>query len=192
MTRTPQIRRACSRVRARCRIASSQSGGTVTAVQRSRQQQPGEQLGVLAIALHPITRRARRLRRRDHHHIDPRGGSRPAPDRTRSAPPHSRPHRTGQAPTATPRRRSVPGPNRSRRNSPLNKSIAAACVERAWTSSPTTVIVPHHGRTLIAWGQPEPVSGQTNPREERPAYLPRQSTHQGDHAIGSRTRPRAT
>jgi hypothetical protein len=41
--------------------------------QPTRQQQPREQLGVLAIALNPITRRARRLRRRDHHHIDSYG-----------------------------------------------------------------------------------------------------------------------
>lgn len=36
------------------------------------------------------------------------------------------------------------------------------------------------------WGQPEPFSGQTNPREECPAYLPR-STQRATYDIGSNT-----
>ena len=42
--------------------------------------------------------------------------------------------------------------------------IAAACVERAWTSRPTHVIVPFKAGPSLAWGQPEPISGQPNPR----------------------------
>ena len=39
------------------------------------------------------------------------------------------------------------------------------------------------------WGQPEPLSGQTNPREERPATQPGRSTlQQATHAIWSRPR----
>jgi hypothetical protein len=37
----------------------------------------------------------------------------------------------------------------------------------------------------LIWGQPEPFSGQTNPREECPAYL-RQSTQRATYDIGSR------
>jgi len=36
----------------------------------------------------------------------------------------------------------MPGPKRNLVSSPLIVSIAAACVERAWTSNPTHVIVP--------------------------------------------------
>ncbi len=45
-----------------------------------------------------------------------------------------------------------------------------------------------HGRTSsIIWGQPEPFSGQTSPREERPATSPdSQPKTQGDRYIGSR------
>ena len=42
-----------------------------------------------------------------------------------------------------------------------------------------------HGRTSsLSWGQPEPISGQTNPREECPAYL-RRSTQRATYDIGS-------
>jgi hypothetical protein len=38
----------------------------------------------------------------------------------------------------------------------------------------------------MSWGQPEPLSGQTNPREERPATQPGRSTlQQATHAIWS-------
>jgi hypothetical protein len=43
-----------------------------------------------------------------------------------------------------------------------------------------------HGRTSsLNWGQPEPFSRQTNPREECPAYSPRRSTQRATYGIGS-------
>jgi hypothetical protein len=43
-----------------------------------------------------------------------------------------------------------------------------------------------HGRTSsFIWGQPERFSGQTNPREECPAYKLRRSTQRATYAIGS-------
>jgi hypothetical protein len=81
---------------------------------------------------------------------------------------------------------SVPAPNRMRCTSPVNRLIAAACVDRAWTSMPTHVTVFMAGPPQLSWGQPEPLSGQTSPREERPATHPGRSTlQQATHAIWS-------
>ena len=45
----------------------------------------------------------------------------------------------------------------------MSTSIAAASVERAWTSRPANVIVPvMAGPSLRYMGEPEQVSGQTN------------------------------
>jgi hypothetical protein len=42
----------------------------------------------------------------------------------------------------------------------------AACVERAWTSIPTYVIVCIMARPSILCGQPRPLLGQTNPQTD--------------------------
>jgi hypothetical protein len=80
---------------------------------------------------------------------------------------------------------SWPPPNLARVNSPVTTSIAAACVERAWTSSPAQVKVP-----CPAWSNPpplgvrrSPISGQTNPRtSERVQPTPSSDRNQG-HSV---------
>jgi hypothetical protein len=67
---------------------------------------------------------------------------------------------------------SRPGPNRIRSISPGN-TLIAACVERAWTSIPTSVTVPSMAGPPRSSGvSRSPLSGQPNPREERPAIHP--------------------
>ena len=62
---------------------------------------------------------------------------------------------------------------------------AAACVERAWTSNPTHVIVPDKAGPPHRSGVSRSLlSGQTNPREERPAPTTAGQPH-GLPAIGS-------
>ena len=177
------------------RAASTSGGGTTTRRQRPGQQQPRQQLGVLAIGLDPIRRAARCLARRDHLHRDPgrhRRAIEPEPGRPGLI---ARPDRAGQ-PRQPRDRRLDAGPNRTLVNSPVIESIAAACVERAWTSRPTHVIVPAKaGPPHRSWGQPEatPPARQTPARSVRPTTPGRQPAT-GSPAIGSRrlgrSRPR--
>ena len=63
--------RTASRARTRSRSASSSGPGTRTGCSLPGQQQPHQMLGVTAIGLHPIPRRARDLRRRRDHALHP-------------------------------------------------------------------------------------------------------------------------
>lgn len=109
--------------------------------QRPRQQQTDEQLSVLTVDLDPVRRAARCLARRDHLHVDAdpdRRAIQPAPGRPRLITPT---HRT-RSPSSHATGSCTPGSNRARVSSPVIASIAGSCVDRAWTSGPTHVIVP--------------------------------------------------
>jgi hypothetical protein len=77
-----------------------------------------------------------------------------------------------------PHRTLDPGPNRTRESSPGIGSIAAACVDRAWTSSPAHVIVPdiagppHLSGVGVALRPDKPPRGASG-------HQLRQSTHPG-------------
>ena len=113
---------SCARVSSRA--ASTSGGGTTTARQRPGQQQPRQQLGVLAIGLDPIRRTPRRLARRDHLHR--RSPPRSPPDRARTRRPGliARPHRARQPPQ--PRDR----PPRPRRRTATRVSSPVIDVDR--------------------------------------------------------------
>jgi hypothetical protein len=84
---------------------------------------------------------------------------------------------------------STPGPNLTRWICPLISLIAAACLTGHGHPSRPTSSLWSWPDLLTVLGQPEPLSGQTNPREERPATQPGRSTLQrATHAIGSRPR----
>ena len=142
------------------------------------QQQPRQQLGVAAIGLDAVAARPRRLARRDDHHLDPgalRRARQPEPGRAGLI---DRANRRRASPSATPpppRCRHQTAPAAAR---PTATSIAAPCVERAWTSIPTHVIVPCKAGPSFAWGQPEPNLRPDKPPHKRkgPAYLRRAPT----------------
>ncbi len=154
--------------------------------QRASQQQPREQLGVLAISLDPVRGTPRCLARRDHLHLDASSHRSAIEAESRWSCLIASAHRSTQ-PTQPRNRLLDPRPE------PHTQHLASLNIDgrrmrRAGMDIKTcTRHYSGHGRTSsLIWGQPEPVSGQTNPREERPAYLPRRSTPTGDHAIGSR------
>jgi hypothetical protein len=103
----------------------------------------------------------------------------------RSAPPHSK-HAPDRAnPEAT-----RPAPRRPAE--PRTQQLTSRDVNRRSMRRAGMDIKPRirhhsgHGRTSsLSWGQPEPFSGQTNPREECPANLQR-STQRATYDIGSR------
>ena len=165
------------------------------ASQRAGQQQPREQLGVLAVGLNPIRRTTRRLARRDHLHREPRRRRRPGRARTPSGPPRNTPAPGPATRPARPSGPSIPGPNRTRDSSPLIASIAAPCVDRAWTSRPHPRHRSRHGRTSsLIWGQPEPLLRPDKPPRGASGQLPQPVNPCRRPAIGSsrrRTPPRS-
>ena len=132
--------------------------------QLPREQQPGEQFGVLAIGLDPIRRRPRRLARRDHLHRDPGrvgGALEPKPRRTRLI---NRPHRPRQ-PRQPLDHRLDPRPE------PDPVELPAQRVDRRPVRRARMDVKSHpchrsgHGRTLLRLGSAgAQISGQTNPR----------------------------
>jgi hypothetical protein len=132
--------------------------------QRAGHQLPQQQIGVAAVGLVAISRRARGLRRSDHLTVDPRHDRRPVqaePGRARLV---ARAHR--------PRQPSQPPHDRLHRPSiePLPTQLARHHIQRRGVRRARVGI--HrgpchrsgHGRTSFVWGQPEPLSGQSNPR----------------------------
>jgi hypothetical protein len=127
------------------------------------EQKPGQQLGVFAVCLDPVTGSPWRLRRGDHLDREPgrrRGTVEPV---------------TGRAGLITALQR------QRQRLQPLDHLIGTAAeartpqltacdIDRRSMRRASMDIKPHvrhrfqHGRTSFAWGQPEPISGQTNPR----------------------------
>ena len=123
--------------------------------------QPRQELGDLAICLHPIAGCPRRLRRRDHDQVDPRRARHSRQPKAGRAGLIGRPHRRGQLPsnsTTGP----TPIPNRAVHSSPL----ASRLLPPAWSGRG------RRGQQMsslrspgpsFAWGQPEPVSASQTP-----------------------------
>ena len=159
--------------------------------QRAGQQQPREQLGVLAIGLNPIRRTARRLARRDHRHRDPRrdrGPVEPKPGRARLIARLDRSRQPSQ-----PRHRPLdPRPETHPRQ------LSRQRVDRRPMRRPGVDIEPNprhrgpHGRTSSQiWRQPEPNLRPDKPPRGASGHQLRQSTHRVDHPIGSSAVPDA-
>ncbi len=180
-------RRHASWARIISRAASTSTGGTTTLVNEPASSSRASRLRVLAVSLHPIRRAPRRLARRDHLHAHP--------GRARSAiePKTGRPgliastYRAGQ--TQKPRDRLLDA-----RPEPCTQQLTRRDVNRRSVSGAGMDIEPRishhsgHGRTSSSnWGQPEPFSGQTNPREECPAY-PGGQPKRATYGIGSSSR----
>ena len=149
--------------------------------QRAGQQQPCEQLGVLAIGLDSIGGTPRRLARRDHLHLDPGRRRRPIEPEPGRAGLITRPHRARQP--RQPRHRPLePGPNRARVSSPVID------VDRRRMRRTGMDIKPHprhrsgHGRTSSLSG----VSRSHSPARQTPARSVR-PTNPGSQPTG---RPR--
>jgi len=134
-------------------------------LQLTCKQEAGEQLGVLTIGLDPIARRPRRLARR--HHLDAHAGG-------LGRPVEREPGRSGLITGAQRlRQRLQPGDHLPVANAKAGASeLARPNVDRGGVPRAGMDIQARechrcgHGLTLpsVTWGQPEPVSGQTNPR----------------------------
>ena len=126
-----------------------------------------EQLRVAPIALDPLARPAWRLRRRDHLHRDPRlprGARQAIPGRTGLV---TGPHRPRQRLQPVDQRADLRARHATAPELAVTESTTLASTDRAWTSSPTHVIVTATARSSShlrsAGGR---ISGQTNPRED--------------------------
>ena len=120
--------------------------GTTTGSERPRDQTPREQLGVLAIGLHPITSPPRRQPWRDHLHPDPRRDRRPVKPVPRRPSLIARPHGPGQRLEPVDRRLD-PGPE------PHPRQLPRHHIDRRGIRRPGVDIEPDishrsgHGRT---------------------------------------------
>jgi hypothetical protein len=124
----------------------------------------------------------------------PRSRSRPRPQpdraRTPSAQPRSTPSLDPTESATTPPGRPHPprtAPTTAPRSS--HRSPRHTLSERGRRTRHTSSFRAWPDLLNSSWGQPEPLSGQTNPREERPASQPgEQPLQPGTHAIVSSRR----
>ena len=191
---------AAHQVHARLLACASEIAGRLERRRRDhdRRERPGHQLpqqqiGIATIGLVPIPRRSWRLGRRDHLTIDPRRHRRPIqakPGRARLV--------TG---THRPRQPSQPRDHRRHRArvESLTGELAGDHIHRRRVGRARVDI--HrgpchrsgHGRTSFVWGQPEPLSGQSNPRTMRSRSGPqrlRESSSIASSLTGRRAIPR--
>ena len=134
-------------------------------LQLTGEQQPREQLGVLAVGLDPVARRARRLDSARSRRRAARPPPPPGRARTRSGPPRSSHAAAAAAPQpadhllAAAAEASTTKLTRSRRRSRRHGSSG-----HGHPGPRTSSLRSRPDPPSVTWGQPEPVSGQTNPR----------------------------
>ena len=139
--------------------------------QAAGQQQPRQQLGVLLVGLDPVRWAARRLARRDHLHRQALRGGRAVQAVARRASLIAGTDRALEL--GQPRDRLIdPGPKPRPRQLPGQRADRRRVRRTGMDIQPNPRHRLAHGRTSSIWGQPEPFSGQTSPREERPATSP--------------------
>ena len=132
-------------------------------------QQPRQQLGILAISLHPVARRPRRLARRRHQHVHPAAAERASPN---PVGPPSYAARTG---AASPESQLTTSSVQDRNGRDAARPAPRRSPQRAWGGrahpTPRMSSLPAWPNPFV-WGQPEPISGQTKPvRAKGPVNL---------------------
>ena len=157
----------CSRARARSRAASHVADGTRRC--RPPAIADSDRFGRGCSWMTPGGRGVFAARSPDN-----RSRPRPPPGRarTRSGPPRSN---SAPAPATQPASR-PPARPRSRRTADATARRSPRPTTPRWWSGrghPRGASSSSHGRTSFVWGQPKPLSGQSNPRKTRPRSGPR-------------------